>query len=252
MKFTGERFIPGDNFCGPDTNIHKEHVSRYEFACDYVKDKKILDIACGVGYGSKMFLEHNAKSVIGCDLSNESLDYAKEHFSGKNIEFYKKDIRSLDFPDETFDCIVSFETLEHVKEQEIVLRELNRVLKKGGMLIISTPNKDVRSSDEENTNAFHEKELSVNEFKDLISTNFPKFELYSQRLTQNISSLKKLMRKLILKGIKYDSMKIHTKIFPQKFYGMVYETIDNTDGHYVPIPYESTQKPLILIGICYK
>ncbi len=252
MKFTGERFIPGDNFCGPDTNIHKEHISRYEFACNYIKDKKILDIACGVGYGCKMFIDQGAKHVTGCDLSDESIDYAKKHFSTNNIEFLKKDIRHLDFPDETFDCVVSFETLEHIKEQEIVLKELNRVLKKDGFLIISTPNREVRSLDEEGSNIFHEKELSVNEFKNLITLYFPKFELYSQRLIQNISLTKNFMRKLIFKYVKYDSMKIYTKIFPQKFYGMIYETIDNTDGHYIPIRFESKQKPLILIAICYK
>ena len=251
MKYTGERFILGNNFCGPDTNIHKEHISRYQFASNYTKGKKILDIACGVGYGCKIFIENGAKYVIGCDISDEAIDYAKEHFSAKNIEFHKKDIRNLDFPDETFDCVVSFETLEHVTEQDLVISELKRVLKKGGILIISTPNKEVRSFDEEDTNIFHEKELTIDEFKNLLS-HFLKFELYSQRLIKDINLGKKIMRNIILKCIKYDSMKIYTKIFPQKFYGMMYTTIDNTDGNYIPVPYDSKQQPLILIGICYK
>jgi len=252
MKYTGERFILGENFCGPDTNIHKEHISRYQFASNYIKGKKILDIACGTGYGCKMFVECGAKYVIGCDISNETVDYAKEHFLEKDIEFHKKDIRNLDFPDETFDCVVSFETLEHITEQEHVIDELKRVLKKGGILIISTPNKEVRSLDEENTNIFHEKELTVNEFKNLLNNHFPNFKLFSQRLIKDISLSKKIMRNIILKCIKYDSMKIYTKIFPQKFYGVIYGTIDNTDGNYIPIPYEPKHKPLILIGICYK
>ena len=140
--------------------------------------------------------------------------------------------------------------MEHIKEHKAVLNELFRVLKKGGILIFSTPNKSVRSSDEENTNVFHKKELTVDEFKKLLNTHFSKFDLYSQRLIKNNGLGKKLVRNLVLKCIKYDSKKLYTKILPQSAYGIAYNAIDNTDGNYAPIPYMYRHNPLILIGIC--
>ncbi len=162
MKYTGERIIPEEKFCGPDTNIYKEHIARYIFASKYTKSKNVLDIACGSGYGCKTLLDNGTKFVTGCDISNETIDYAKKHYQEKNIEYIINDIKKLNFPNEMFDCIVSFETLEHVNEQKLVILELKRVLKKGGILIISTPNLESRT--DEDVNEFHEKELTVNEF----------------------------------------------------------------------------------------
>ena len=252
MKYTGERIIPKENFCGPETNIYKEHVARYSFSSKYTNGKKVLDIACGVGYGCKILSKKGAKNVIGCDISMESINYAKEHYSGEGIKFQVKDIKKLDFLDEEFDCIVSFETLEHVKDQEVAITELKRVLKKGGILIISTPNLESRTSGEENANRFHEKELTVEEFNEILGKFFPKFELFSQRLITNISTGKKFFRNMVLRGLKLDTKKTYAKIFPQKFYSFMYNVIDDTDGNYEPIPYQSTQKPRILIAVCYK
>lgn len=252
MKYTGERIIPKEEFCGPNTNIYKEHAARYEFASKYIKSKKILDIACGSGYGSEILSKNGAGHITGCDISEESIEYAKKHYQKNNIKFVSGDITKLNFKDEEFDCIVSFETLEHAKDQEAVLSELKRVLKKDGILIISTPNSESRTSDEEDVNEFHEKELSVQEFKKLLREYFPKFDLFSQRLITEISKSKKFVRNLILKGVKLDTKRIYTKIFPQKFYSSVHSVIDDTDGSYQPIPYQSSQKPRILIGVCFK
>ena len=252
MKYTGERIIPEENFCSQETNIYKEHIARYLFSSKYTNGKKVLDIACGVGYGCKILSEKGARNVTGCDISIESINYAKEHYSGEGIRFQVNDIKKVNFSDEEFDCIVSFETLEHVKDQEIVITELKRVLKKGGILIISTPNLESRTNDEEDTNRFHEKELTVEEFKEMIRKKFPKYELFSQRLITDVSTVKKIFRNMVLKGMKLDTKKTYAKIFPQKFYSFMYNAIDDTDRNYEPIPYQSTQKPRILIAVCYK
>jgi O-antigen biosynthesis protein len=252
VKYTGERVIPEEEFCGPKTNIYKEHVARYQFASKYTKSKKVLDVACGSGYGSEILSESGADYVIGCDISKESIEYAQKHYQKDNIKFVTNDIKKLNFNDEEFDCVISFETLEHIKDQKLVISELKRVLKKDGILIISTPNLESRTNSEENSNCFHEKELTVIEFKELLTEYFPKFDLFSQRLIIEINLCKKFIRDLILKSVKWDSKKIYTKIFPQKFYNSVYNVIDDTDGDYQPISYNSAQKPRILIGVCYK
>ena len=60
MKFTEERLIPRNKFCGPNTNSYKEHIARYKFANQFVVGKTVLDTTCGVGYGSKMMLDAGA------------------------------------------------------------------------------------------------------------------------------------------------------------------------------------------------
>ena len=252
MKYTGERIIPEDSFCGPKTNIYKEHFSRYNFAAQYVKNKKILDIACGVGYGCKILVDGGASFVIGGDISDESINYANNHYKSEKNEFIKQNLEKLDFEDKAFDCVISFETLEHIKEQKKVISELSRIIKPGGILIISTPNKDSRTSVEDNANIFHEKELTIKEFEDILKEHFPKIELFSQRLIKNMGIGKIIIRNIILKAIKLDSKKIYSKIFPNSIYGSVYNTIDDTDGNYIPIPYSLKHKPKIAIAVCYK
>ena len=97
MEFTGERIIPKEDFCGPNTNIYKEHVARYEFASKYIKSKKILDIACGSGYGSEILSKNGAYHVIGCDISEEAIEYAKKYYQHNNIEFISGNITKINF-----------------------------------------------------------------------------------------------------------------------------------------------------------
>lgn len=251
MKYTGERFIPDNNFCGPKTNIHREHMARYKFASKYVKGKKILDIACGEGYGCQMFIDNGASEVIGCDISEETINHAQKKYNNPKLEFLIQDIRNLDFENETFDCITCFETLEHVSDQEMMLNELNRVLKKNGFLIISTPNLDARTDDID-SNIFHEKELTVNEFKKLLNIFFTKIDLFSQRLVIKNNPIKNSLKQIITKIIKMDSKNLYTKIFPSQIYGIGYSMMDNTDKNYLPIPYQTDHKPIILIAVCVK
>src|SRR6185436_11181815 len=83
LENTGERMIPALH---AGELMYAEHVTRYEAAAAIIKDKVVLDIASGSGYGTKMLAEH-AKKVYGVDVSAEAVDYAKERFSAKNVEY---------------------------------------------------------------------------------------------------------------------------------------------------------------------
>jgi len=87
MKFTGERMIPGTEECSSKSSIFKEHVERYKFASRFVKDKVVLDIACGAGYGSKMLLNRGAKKIFGGDISKETINYCKTKYPNKELSF---------------------------------------------------------------------------------------------------------------------------------------------------------------------
>lgn len=134
--FTGERAMPlAPNM---DQQIMREHWARYHYASPMVAGKRVLDIACGAGYGSAL-LAKTAQRVTGCDISPEAITYCQTHYQHENLTFEIMDVRNINYPDMSFDMICSFETLEHVAEGELFLKEITRLLTNDGTLIISTP-----------------------------------------------------------------------------------------------------------------
>ncbi len=114
------------------------HIERYKFASPYCIKKRVLDAACGTGYGSSLLAQH-ASHVTGIDFSKETINYAQLNYGTQNIDFLKSFVEFTPFPDNYFDRIVSFETIEHTLCPKSLLREFTRVLKKDGTAIISVP-----------------------------------------------------------------------------------------------------------------
>ena len=134
----------------------KSHFSRYEFAKKQILKNSVCgDFACGTGYGSVMIAE-KAKKVVGVDEDSRVIDEIKKRYKRvNNLEFIKSDLLKLKFK-RIFDFIISFETLEHFKEEDI-LRLLNiyhRILKLNGKIIFSTPYMQINSK-EAKTMGFH-------------------------------------------------------------------------------------------------
>jgi SAM-dependent methyltransferase len=176
LEFTGERFTPE---CVRE--IWYEHVHRYVFAREFVGGLRVLDAACGEGYGSAM-LAGRAASVVGVDISEEAIAHARGRYTADNLDFQAADVAALPFDDDAFDCVVSLETLEHLREQRALLSEFRRVLKPGGFLLISTPDKAVYTDRQQNDNAFHVAELYRGEFEDLLGAYFPAVRLWGHKL----------------------------------------------------------------------
>ncbi|WP_447968953.1 class I SAM-dependent methyltransferase [Nitrospira sp. M1] len=116
------------------------HMERYEFAAAQSRPGRILDIACGVGYGSKILFEGNSlnKEVLGVDCSEESIKYATKRYAQTGIHFMCTD--AMSFQDEyPFDTIVSLETIEHVLQPKQLITHLLKFLRPGGIFIGSVP-----------------------------------------------------------------------------------------------------------------
>lgn len=178
QKFTGERYLPSE--C-QDSEIRIEHIQRYRFAVEWVKDKKVLDAACGEGYGSRLLSQY-AETVVGMDLDQTAVDNANEKYGTKKLSFIQGNIESLPFEDATFDVVVSFETIEHVDEktQKMFLQEIQRVLKTDGVLIMSTPNKKIYTDLVHSVNRFHVKEFYEREYMDFLHEEFQNLAVYLQ------------------------------------------------------------------------
>lgn len=173
LEFTGERVVPGKTVEG----LFREHEVRYVFAVKYVAGKDVLDVACGSGVGSSLLRSAGARRVLGVDLDGEAVAYAKARYT--DCEFELGDASNLRLADESVDVVVSFETLEHLNDQVKFLSECRRVLRPGGMLICSTPNRSFCGW--YGTNPYHSREFRVREFVDLVGRQFCVAALFSQR-----------------------------------------------------------------------
>jgi 2-polyprenyl-3-methyl-5-hydroxy-6-metoxy-1,4-benzoquinol methylase len=116
------------------------HRARYEFAKTYVEERKVADIACGLGYGSRILKDSGASTVIGIDLCEQAVAYAQSQHSRDGVTFAVSDATRVPLPDSSVDVIISFETIEHVPNTPDLLAEFVRVLRREGLLIISSPN----------------------------------------------------------------------------------------------------------------
>jgi len=124
------------------------HLARYQLACQFIRPgDTVLDAACGLGYGSAILAAGSpANEVLAIDESRTASEYGLENFAppgtarAGSIVFMPGDIHRLSLPDNSVDAVVSFETLEHLRDPEQFLAEVNRVLRPAGRLIASVPN----------------------------------------------------------------------------------------------------------------
>jgi ubiquinone/menaquinone biosynthesis C-methylase UbiE len=232
-----------------NSSVFKEHIERYKFASKYSKNKKVLDAACGTGYGSDL-LTKSAKEVTGIDISQKTIDFCKKKYLSPN--FLQMNATKIKFKNESVDLIVSFETIEHLKEYENMLSEFVRVLKKQGKLIISTPNKKIRKNffTEIPNNPFHIQEFTKKEFRKLLQKYFKKITFYGQIETRENKN--KTIKILIDGLITLDIFKIRKYFL--SFIGNKtrnYLMKINTDDFSVK-KYDATKNYSFLIAVCTK
>lgn len=149
----------------------RDQFDRYALAVQYAKDAECLDAACGAGYGAKI-LAGVAKKVLALDYDDEALHHARTYYNAENVQFQQADLNHvLSLESNCFDLVVSFETIEHLYQQEQLVKEFHRILRPGGVLIMSTPNGTVTGLANEPPNPFHVHELSCRELSDILTRN---------------------------------------------------------------------------------
>jgi ubiquinone/menaquinone biosynthesis C-methylase UbiE len=167
-----ERMVPEE----AHGRIFWEHIARYRFAKAFAPGKRVLDIACGEGYGASALAKAGALSVVGVDIAEDVCERARRKYG---IDARAGDAQAIPLPNRSVDLIVSFETIEHVNSPDSFLQECARVLKPAGMLIVSTPNRPVYTG-EGSQNPFHHIEFDEQEFLGLLRARFNKVRLYVQ------------------------------------------------------------------------
>jgi len=177
MRNTGERVIPDEYRHDPiEFLIFLLHVKSYEHAVPFVRGKRVLDFGCGTGYGANM-LAGDTERLIAVDISEEAISHAAASYSAGNLQFLRIDpveTATLPFPDGDFDVVVSFQVIEHVRHVPTYLREIRRVLRPDGRLLLTTPNSSLRILPGwKPWNRFHVREYTYRALKRTLEKEFP-------------------------------------------------------------------------------
>ena len=181
-EFMRERYVPGTW----SKLAEYEHMPRYELAKTLINGKQVLDFGCGTGYGSAMLAEV-AEGVTGLDIDEKAITWATETHYSPNLGFHCCNDLGKTLPDDSFDVVTCFEMIEHVdyETQRVIIASIARLLKHGGALIISTPNPEITKL--YGANPYHLREMTLDEFRDLLAAHFPYIRILEQRVQNSIT-----------------------------------------------------------------
>ena len=188
-----ERIVPDET----EPGVVALHLKRYEFARGFAEGRDVLDAACGAGYGTA-YLAERARRVVGADVSDEALAYARSRYGSANVEFVRQDLQELDVPAGSFDVVVSFETIEHLERPEAFIERAAQALRPGGVFVASTPHVDRTTRNP--ANPHHRVELSAADLEGLLHRHFASVELYGQRRVETLRH--RALRRLDVFGLR--------------------------------------------------
>jgi SAM-dependent methyltransferase len=180
-----------------------QHVSRYLFARSWVIGRDIVDIACGSGYGSALLARDRRHRVTGIDLSADAIEAATAAWSRPNLAFTVGDALDLHLPPGYADTVVSFETIEHVVDPVRFLDQIALLLRPGGRLVLSTPDRHYYSPGAqhgESHNPFHLSEMTRSELLDLLGSQFRVISVFGQSSADSVAAIRRPRRTRLVKS----------------------------------------------------
>ena len=173
-----ERMVPGEN----DALTKSMHRQRYTLADGHASGRRVLDVGCGVGYGSRGLVAAGATEVTALDRSSAALRHARDRYDHPAIRWVQADLLSWDWPRQAFDLAVFFEVFEHVDVPMEIVAGIARSLDVGGTALISTPNRAFYSPGREPDYVHHIREYELRELTALLGGYFDAVEVVGQRL----------------------------------------------------------------------
>jgi 2-polyprenyl-3-methyl-5-hydroxy-6-metoxy-1,4-benzoquinol methylase len=163
-----------------------EHLHRYIEALKYCSaNDKILDLACGTGFGTDLLAAATTNTVIGGDIADIAITECNIQWQRPNLKFHVIDGTKLPFNNSSFDVVVSFETIEHTVSYNKMLEEFSRILKPGGIAIISTPNFTINSPTGKIINPFHTQEFTYFELNLILASIFSDVSIHGQKFSRS-------------------------------------------------------------------
>jgi len=231
-----ERIVPDET----EPGIVALHAKRYLFALPWCEGREVLDVACGVGYGSATLADVAAR-VVGGDIDPASVEYARRRYARPNVEFRVLDATALPFDDEAFDAVCSFETIEHLERPEELVREAARVLRPGGAFLLSTPNAERTTAAP--ANPHHHVEYAPGDFERLLHERFATVELFGQRRLE--TRRHEVLRRLDVLGLRRRSALVRRASTLTATPATEHATLDD-----VVIEREGVARASVLYAVC--
>jgi ubiquinone/menaquinone biosynthesis C-methylase UbiE len=187
MQITHERVTLGGHF---PSEVEREHLERYSHVLPHIQGLRVLDLACGSGYGSHKMAEGGAQSVLGIDVSADAVEFARANFASGNLHFQVGDAQKLEgVPDNSIDAVISFETIEHLPNVDEYLAEVHRILKPAGLFVVSTPDRHFSTLypiTGRPNNQFHVREFTRRELDRLLSLRFEVTDWFGQSFVNRL------------------------------------------------------------------
>ena len=164
--------MPAENYW------YRRHLVVYEWIGARVIGRRVLDLACGEGYGSEV-LSRSAHGVVGVDANPEAHEHARLRYRRQNLSFERGLVETYGDPG-TFDAVVFLQTIEHVADPVAVLEHVRSLLAPGGIAYVSTPNLLTLASPgaAKSDNPWHLKEYRAHEFDALCRTVFHRVQVF--------------------------------------------------------------------------
>jgi SAM-dependent methyltransferase len=174
LELTGERTlpdVPAENYW------YRRHLAVYEWIGARVAGKRVIDMACGEGYGSEV-LSRSAASVLGVDGNPEAFEHARLRYRRQNLTFEWGAVETHG-AEGSFDAVVFLQTIEHVQDPRGVLEHFRSILAPGGVAYVSTPNvlTLAPAGAVKSDNPWHLREYRASEYGELCRCVFPEVEL---------------------------------------------------------------------------
>ncbi|HQE91174.1 MAG TPA: class I SAM-dependent methyltransferase [Anaerolineae bacterium] len=167
----GERYLPLVQFY--NAAMHLGHMASYREALRYSYGRRVLDLGCGVGYGSFWLASYATRHIIAVDLSHAALQYAQHRYASSGLCYLQADALHLPFADASFDFVFSSQVIEHVASAEQFMREVKRLLTPDGFCLFTTPNKTIFSP-YSCTNPHHPSEMTWDTYQQIAHRVFPR------------------------------------------------------------------------------
>jgi len=193
LEPTSERLIV-DSYQHSAENylIYLFHIATYNFAKQYIEGKWVFDFGCGSGYGTALVAGSCAK-IIGVDIAPEAIGYARDHYQSVNLNYRTVkpvEIEPLPFANATFDTILSFQVIEHIRHVPSYLSEILRVLKSRGILLIATPDRTSRLFRfQKPWNRWHVKEYDRKELSRILVPSFRTVALFEMGGSEEVLAI---------------------------------------------------------------
>ncbi|MDD5254972.1 MAG: class I SAM-dependent methyltransferase [Candidatus Omnitrophica bacterium] len=203
MKTTAERSSGHDQTIKP---IYYQHLSVYEYASLLARDKTVLDIGCGEGYGTAL-LARGAKKAVGVDYSDQAIQRCRESYLQPNIEFVRADIASFEYG-ASFDLVCAFQFVEHLRDPGVLLSKACRLLSPEGIFLLSTPNRRASLV----KHPYHFREYTKEELRSLLEKYFKRVDIRGLEFSEKVARFREERRGESQKILRLDPLRIHMLI----------------------------------------